>query len=214
LYKKYQLKLVLISFFIQLLWNYFGINLLNNFGKILGQDNFSFPFLFSHIFWFVSGFYFLENKDKITSKINIEIGIILILILNIVRTMPLYYGLQLFKYKDIPADYFYIITAINPFFYAIEILVVYKIALLILNEKAKISNLLKKIGDYSLEIYLIHALVITILNNILRGINISPEILLFYPILWIGSVFISAAFALIYRKMETRLKKVVLLNNN
>ena len=89
-----KLKLVITTFFIQYLWSYFGQDIINYFGKIMGHGNLSLPFAFSHIFWFALGFHFLENKEKIISIINIKIGITLILILNIVRTMPFYYGLQ------------------------------------------------------------------------------------------------------------------------
>lgn len=200
LYKKYKIKLVITTFFIQYLWSYFG--------KIIGHGNLTLPFAFSHIFWFALGFFFLENKEKIISIINIKLGIILILILNIVRTMPFYYGLQLFKYENIPSDYFNITRTIDPIFFLIEILVAYKISLVIIEKNNKITNTFKKIGNYSLEIYLIHALILILLTKILNKIKISYEELLFYPVIWIGTLCLSYSFALLYKKIESKLKNV------
>ncbi len=208
LYKKYKIKFVITTFFIQYLWSYLGVNIINSLGKIIVNGNLSLPFAFSHIFWFTLGFYFLENKEKIISIINIKIGIILTLILNIVRTMPFYYGLQQFKYENIPSHYFNITTAINPIFFLIEILVAYKISLVIIEKNNKITNILKKIGNYSLEIYLTHALILILLTKILNKIKISYEELLFYPIIWIGTLCLSYSFALLYRKIESKLKNV------
>lgn len=209
LYKKYKLNFVLLSFLIQCLWNYFGDNVINDVGKALDYDNFLFPFAFSYIFWFVLGFYFLENKDRILSMVNIKIGLILILILNGVKIMLLYYGLQQSKYEPILAEYSKLSKAIDSFFFLIEIIVVYKISLLISNQKTQIMTIFKSIGGYSLEIYLIHALIIRILFEVLARVNITPEGLSYYPIMWVLTIALSYVFAVIYRIIDNRFKKPV-----
>ena len=102
LYKK-NYKIVLLStFLIQYIWGFFGKNIIDFFISLLGHDSISIPFIFSNIFLFVLSFFFLEKKEKILNYINIKISLFLVISINIIRTLPYYYGLQYFSYETIP----------------------------------------------------------------------------------------------------------------
>lgn len=207
LYNKYKIKFLIVSLIIQIIWSFVGNEVIKYSWLLVGQQNHKFPFFFSHIFWFVLGFYFLENREKISKAINIKVGVLLIILLNILRTAPLYFGLKQFTFNAIPEYYYYITTAINPLFFLIEILVLYKLSLIIIQKKNTITNALIKIGDYSLEIYLIHAFFISSLLVILARLSINYEMVLFYPILWVGTFALSFVFTYVYRKIKFTLTR-------
>lgn len=208
LFKKFNLNFVLFTLFIQVVWEYGGVEFLGYMGRVFGYEIFTFPIMLSHIFWFVFGFYFIENKDKVLSVINIRIGIIMIVVLNIIRILPLYNGLQKFEYQMIPASYFNVSRPIEFFFILLEILVFYKISLVLIEKKNKVTDVLKEIGDCSLEIYLLHPFVIILLNRLLDRFSISYDTVIYYPIMIAGAVVITFLLALFYRDIKNRLQKV------
>ncbi|MBP9022015.1 MAG: acyltransferase [Spirochaetes bacterium] len=72
IYLKYKINLLIFSFAFQLLWNFIGSNFIQYIGKSIGYDNLSFPVMFDYIFWFILGFYFFENKDKIIGYVKLK----------------------------------------------------------------------------------------------------------------------------------------------
>lgn len=193
----------------QLGWNFVGVNCINFVGNIVGVDDLAFPIMFSHIFWFVFGFYFLENGKVIINSINIKLGIVLIFFLNFWMLEPFYFSLPK-MFNSIVPFFQYISIIINPVFCLLELLVFYKISAIFVNERSIISNVIKNTGDNSLEIYLIHPFIIIILGRVLFSVGLNFEKLLFYPIMLVGVGYGSYLFALIYRMLKVRFKKEII----
>jgi len=206
LYQKYKIKFLISVFILQFGWSFMGSDVFKFIGKLIGNEHLSFPIIFTHMFWFVLGFFFLDYKDKILKYVNVRIGIVVVLLLNCLKTLPMYYGLQYFKYDAIPSHYFDLTTAINPFIFLLEILISYRISVTLWQKENKLTQVLKSIGYYSLEIYLIHAFIIICLQKMLATITIKSDQFLFYPIVWLGTVLLSFGFAIAYRRVKVLLK--------
>jgi peptidoglycan/LPS O-acetylase OafA/YrhL len=187
LYKRYGLKFLGASFLIQYIWSFIRI------------DNTEFPLFLSHLFWFVLGLAVLEKREKILGLIDFKRGVVLVLLVNIVRSLPYYYEMRNFE-GAAPMWYFFPNRAIEPFFFLMEIILLYKAALYIVEKKTKCSTALGKIAENSLEIYLIHAIVIAETDKIVSGIGLKCNTPLYYPVMWLLTLSLSLGFAVLYRK--------------
>jgi peptidoglycan/LPS O-acetylase OafA/YrhL len=207
LYERYKVRFLIGVFVLQFGWSFWGGIVFKYIGMLIGNENLSFPIIFTHMFWFVLGFFFVEHKDKILKYVPVWSGVVLILLLNGIKTIPMYYGLQHFKYNAIPSHFFDLSTAINPFIFLLEILVAYRISILLWSKDGKLRQAMKSIGDYSLEIYLIHAYVIMQLLKVMATIHVKSNQLLYYVIVWVGTVVLSYGFAVVYRMVKTSIRK-------
>jgi peptidoglycan/LPS O-acetylase OafA/YrhL len=205
LYRRYTFRLLMAVFLLQFAWSFWGTDVFRFVGALIGNGKLSFPIIFSHMFWFVLGFFFVDHKDKILQRVPVWTGFALILVLNAIKTLPMYYGLQHFKFKAIPVHYFNITTVMNPFIFLLEILLAYRLSIFLWNRAGKLTQLLKSIGDYSLEIYLIHAYVILQLLKLMAVLHITCNQLTFYPIVWVATVIVSYGFALSYRWLKLKI---------
>lgn len=141
LYQKFKIKFLIFSLIVQFLFSFKGI--IFEIYKI----NFNLiPIFIDEFFYFVLGFYFLENKEKILNKINLKIIFILMILLNLLRMIPIYYGLKTFELEMIPKTYYLTNNLITPFLYLVQILFFYKISLNISKGKNNLEIIFSKIG--------------------------------------------------------------------
>ncbi|AWG21429.1 hypothetical protein FFWV33_07735 [Flavobacterium faecale] len=135
-----------------MVWNFEGSKYLSYYASSLGYDNDSIPIMFSHFFWFVLGFFFLENRHRIINRISLKSGFVLAALLSLMLFEPSYLffdkmiNTNLHKYYGFLSNYF------NPFFCFIEILIFYKMSTLFFEIKNNVATGVKKLGFYSLEI--------------------------------------------------------------
>jgi peptidoglycan/LPS O-acetylase OafA/YrhL len=204
LYKKYNFRFLITGLILQLFWIYAskGINdyLFHN-----AEGPSQTPLFLSHLFYFIFGFYFSRYKNEIISSryTNFALVTLMILILNMFRIVPVFNGSTIDIYVNTHRLYFYIRSIIDPLFYLLEILLFYKLSLFIMNKNNCLTISSIKIGNYSLEIYLVHIIVLIALTTLLKKININYLDGLFYPVIWIFTVIISYAFAVVYKKITS-----------
>lgn len=141
------------------------------------------------------------------ANFNLKSGIFLAVLLNLIKTVPYYFGLRQFELASVPN---LIIRTVDPVFFALEILIAYKVSLLILNRKNRITRVLQSFGNFSLEIYFIHAAFFFVLGEMLVKINTTPSNGLFYLVTWLTVLVLSYAFAFIYNKVKLVLKDIML----
>jgi len=206
LYKKYELGFVVFCMLLQVCWSFLDSSFFKTIGSWFGNPAFHIPFAFTHICWFVFGFYFFDHRSAFLHRIQIGWGLVIVLILNVFKTLPLYCVQKHLAVESIIPGFFLLNKLLLPIVFLVEIKLKYKVSVLLLEKVNSLSRLLRAFGDYSLEIYLIHAYAIVCLVNAISYINIRSNQILFYPIVWLGTVLVSLGFAITYRWIKMLLK--------
>lgn len=180
-YKKQPRMTLLIAALVQLVWEMTGPRLATQLLHAPDPQGLCRIFIGSYIFYLVAGFYFLEKREQLLSKKYL--GFILVLI-----------PLRAYLLQVIDAGYLSTVTNIP--FYTLLILFMYKVSL-----QLQENSMLKSIGNYSLEIYLIHAVVLLVLESMMYNVGITIEQLVYIPLMSLLVVGISYIGAFIFRKI-------------
>jgi len=109
---------------------------------------------------------------------------------------PEIYGLN---YQNIYQEYPYIVvmpTIIKPIYYMCIFIVLFT-ASRNLQKKAFLGSIIKKLGEYSFGIYLVHAFFIYIGYFILKKLSVFPNKIIFYPLLFFFVITLSF-FCVVY----------------
>lgn len=159
---------------------------------------------FSHIFYFLFGIY--ASSHSIIYNIKSFRSLFILLIIATLATIVSYSwitGVQKYgNFLNIPRDYFAVTnipsTFIGTILFTLVVMLLYNIASLAKGDPSVIVKIIYLLGKYSFGMFLIHAFYMDICIIFLKKLSIDPYNYLFYILLFIGTVILSASTVYLY----------------
>ncbi|WP_027415505.1 acyltransferase [Aneurinibacillus terranovensis] len=183
--------LVLLALLIQTVWNVYYIVSPTFISIALSQ-----------IFYLVFGMYICRTYTSISTWIHsvklsnytATAGIFLV-----TAAISAFWMSGLLKYKlfySIKPSYFIGPAILEPALYLFIFVLCFRMAHTLAKWKNPFTAIIQKIGRFSFGIYLVHVLVLKLLISGFAVVNLKPAHLLFYPLLYLGTLAFS--FLLVY----------------
>ncbi len=201
-----------ISLIIHFCWNLYG-NLLIN---LIPENSFVFPimsfiigkFFLQFLFYFILGIYISEKAAKGTFKISPKSLFFLLPVIisltafnayKIIEAIKKYGNIEKLAFTIIDSKFFifngFLSNLVLVVLNGSIILFLYYLSSVMAKKEGFLSRIFKEFGRYSFGIYLVHAAILVTIVNLLRILfNVTPDNLLFYPIIFLVTTAITYIF--------------------
>jgi surface polysaccharide O-acyltransferase-like enzyme len=202
---------LIISLIIHVCWTLYGALLIN----LIPKNSFVSPiisfiigkFFLQFLFYFIFGFYISEKAVKDNFKISHKSLFFLLPVIISLTAFNAYKIIEAIKKNGYTNIEKLTVTIIDPRFSVLNgilgififitlnvaiIILLYYLSSILAKKENFLSRIFKEFGRYSFGIYLIHAAILVIIVNLLRMLfKITPDNVIFYPIVFFTTAIIS-----------------------